>query len=510
MTFSWQILFAFLIGALLSLVITRLLSRRWMETKRAEAERIVVLAKKEAELSVREIQSTARLEVERERSESESRLRERAKDLQQEENELQKRRQKLDREINRLQSQRMRLDQELDHAQSQKVEYERLKNNYRERLQRMGEITPDEAREAIKEDVINAANGELSEIRREILYQSEEDARAEAQRVLIDTMQRLAMNPANELTTTLVDLPSEEMKGRIIGREGRNIRSFESTTGVTLMIDETPGSILISSFDPVRREVARMALERLVKDGRIQPTLIEDTVAKVEEEMRDNVISCGENALLRLRLSSVHPELVTLLGKLHYRLSNNQNTLEHSIEVAFLCSLLAAELGLDPNIAKRCGLFHDMGKALDHEHEGSHASAAANILQRYGEDERVVNAVAASHEEVEASSVYAGLLKIADALSAARPGVRSDTMEGYVQRIRNLEGLAQEFKGVTDAYAVQAGREIRVIVSPEKMSDVDARSLGRKIRQRIENELQYPGTIKVTVIREQRFTETAK
>lgn len=510
MTFSWQTFAVFLLGALAALAAVRILARRWISAVRGEAKNILELAEKDAEISAREIKTNAQISFERERAERERILDERSINIQREEEELQNRRDKLERDSNQVKTMQVRLETEIQEAKEQKLDFESHKNNYRERLQRMGELTRDEARKELRDDVLRAANGELGEIRREILYETEEDARHEAQRILIDTMERMAMNPSNEISATVVDLPNEDMKGRIIGREGRNIRSFESTTGVTLMIDETPGSILVSSFDPVRREVARIALERLVKDGRIHPVSIEETVEAVEQEMRNNVIALGEKALLRLRLHSVHPELVSVLGKMHYRLSNNQNTLEHSIEVAFLCSLLAAELGLDPDLAKRCGLFHDMGKAIDHEHEGSHAHSAARMLQRYGEDERVVNAVESSHDEVAATSIYAGLLRVADALSAARPGARTDSMDGYIQRIRSLEDRAMEFDGVIDAYAVQAGKEIRVIVSPEEMDDVDARSIGRKLRQKIEDELQYPGTIKVTVIREQRYTEVAK
>ncbi len=510
MTDFWPLFAAFCVGAVLASLILYVLLRNWLVSRRLEADKTLELSRKEAEVLAREIKAKAQMEFERERSERERLMDERGGVLKREEEALQGRRQALDRELAKQQTQRVRLETEVEQARTEKEEFLKQKEAYRSRLQRMGELSPEEARKELRDEVIRAANGELGDIRREILFETEEKARAEAQRILIDTMQRLAINPPNEVSATMVELPNEEMKGRIIGREGRNIRAFESSAGVTLMIDETPGSILVSSFDPVRREIARIALARLVKDGRIHPVSIEETLAEVAEEMKDNVIALGEHALMRLRLTNVHPEVVTTVGKLHYRLSNNQNTLEHSIEVAYLCSLLAAELGLDTDLAKRCGLFHDLGKAMDHEHEGSHAEAAARLLQRYGEDDRVVNAVASSHEEVPPTSVYAGLLKVADAVSAARPGARADSMDGYIQRVRNLEELALEFPGVTDSYAVQAGKEIRVIVSPEKMSDEDARSLGRKLRQRIEDELQYPGTIKVTVIREQRFTETAK
>jgi len=386
----------------------------------------------------------------------------------------------------------------------------RYRDAYRHRLRKVSGLTQEEAEQAWKTEVRESEDETVQEIKREVLLESEKAYRREAQRILIDTMQRITATPPNEISATMVKIPNEDMKGRLIGREGRNIRAIESATGVTLMIDETPGSLLVSSFDPVRREIARIALERLIKDGRIHPVSIEETVSQVRDELQDSVIELGERSLLKLRLHGVHPEIVSLLGKLHYRLSNNQNTLEHSIEVAYFCSLLASELGLDPDLAKRCGLFHDLGKAIDHDYEGSHASSAAMLLKRYGEDERVVNAVAASHDEVAPSSVYAGLLRVADALSASRPGARANALDGYLQRVRSLEDLARHIDGVQEAYAVQAGKEIRVIVEPDKMDDQEARKLARKLRRRIEDELQYPGTIKVTVVREQRFSETAK
>ncbi len=410
---------------------------------------------------------------------------------------------------------RIRHEAELLNARRQEIDkgqerLERYASAYRTRLQMLTGLSAEEAREDLKAEVLQNCEEEVRDIRREIFRQSEDEVKREAQRGLTDVMQRMSLKTQNDVNATLVDLPNDDMKGRIIGREGRNIRSFESVTGVTLMIDETPGCILISSFDPVRREIAKIALDRLIKDGRIHPVSIEETVGMVRDEMKEHVFALGEQTLLKLRLSSVPPEVVSLIGKLHYRTSNNQNTLDHSVEVAYFCSLIASELQLDPTIAKRAGLFHDLGKAIDQGHEGSHAGSAANLLRRYGEDPRVVNAVEASHDEVEPASVYAGILRIADALSAARPGARADSQDGYLQRVRTLEELAKRFDGVIDAYAMQAGREIRVIVEPEEIHDAEARLLAMKIRQRIEAELNYPGTIKVTVIREQRFSDTAK
>lgn len=386
-----------------------------------------------------------------------------------------------------------------------------LVSQYRSRLQEVSELSLESARSELMEQARRDCEDEVRELKEEILGRSEKEFEDEARKTLIACMQRLSTVPQEDITATLVALPSDDMKGRIIGREGRNIKSFESMTGTTLLIDETPDSVLISSFDPVRRETARIALEALIKDGRIHPSSIEEAFHRAEDEVKHSVVESGEDALRRLRLSRMHPEVVAALGRLRFRLSNNQNSLEHSVEVAQLCALMASELGLDTEIAKRCGLLHDIGKVLDQEHEGSHALAGSYFLKRLGnEDARVINAVAAHHEEVPPESPYVALVMIADSVSAMRPGVRGDSLDGYLQRIRSLEEIAASMDGVTEAYAIQAGREIRVIVSPTSVSEPDAALLARRIRRRIEDELQYPGTIKVTVIREKRFEETAK
>ena len=299
------------------------------------------------------------------------------------------------------------------------------------------------------------------------------------------------------------------MKGRIIGREGRNIKAFEAATGVTLMIDESPQMVLISSFDPVHREIARVALEALVKDGRIHPATIEEFVVRARSDIDLNVEQSGEDAVQRLGINGLHPELIKLLGRLKFRFSYTQNVLDHSIEVGFLASMLASELGLDPNIAKRAGLLHDIGKAIEGEYEGSHAIMGGDFVRRHGETPIVVNAVAAHHEEVKPETVYAGLVILADTISAVRPGARAESMSSYIQRLDRLEKLAMSVEGVQQAYAIQAGREVRVVVNPQQVTDDKAKDMVKRLRQRVEEELQYPSTIKITVIRESRFTETA-
>lgn len=396
---------------------------------------------------------------------------------------------------------------ELDERSSQMDEEMSL---YKQRLQETASMPLAQARESLMEEARRECEGELRRFKNETLDRGEAEIENEARRTLVACMQRLSSTPMQDATATMVSIPSEDMKGRIIGREGRNIKAFESATGTTLLIDETPDSVLVSSFDPVRREVARIALEALIRDGRIHPTSIEAAVLNANEEVKKSVTAFGEDALRRVRIMQAHPELVQLLGQLRYRLSFNQNCLDHTVEVAQLCGLIAAELGLDTEVARRCGLFHDIGKSLDADYEGSHATAAANILKRLSEDDRVVNAVAAHHNEVEPSSPYAAVLKIADAVSAVRPGARAESMDSYIQRVKKLEDLARHHPGVADAYAIQAGREIRVIVSPDSVDDSGARELARRLRRNIEEELQYPGTIKITVIRECRYTEQAK
>jgi ribonuclease Y len=384
-----------------------------------------------------------------------------------------------------------------------------LSKSVRKRLEGVSQMDAEEIRRALREEVMLECQDELRALRRQTLEKSEQELQTDARRILIASMQRIASKPNNDLTATLVPLPSEEMKGRIIGREGRNIKSFEAATGVTLLIDESPQLVLLSSFDPVRREIARSALDALVKDGRIHPASIEDFVQRAREEIDLVTTQAGEDAVTKLNINGLHPEIIKLLGKLKYRFSYNQNVLDHSVETAFLASIIASEVGLDPNLAKRAGLLHDIGKAAPGELEGSHALIGAEFIKRYGETPIVTNAVAAHHEEVKPETIYAGIVILADTISATRPGARAESMACYVQRLERLEKLAMSLEGVQQAFAIQAGREIRVIVSPQQVTDDRAREIAKQLRARIEVELQYPSTIKITVIREARFTETA-
>ena len=493
------------VGALLLYIFTKRRLARREEAVRTQLD----VEQREAKLAQKEAQSELELSF-KNKEIDQSRV------LSIREDELKARARELEREKERQSEQKLHIDIKLKaltrdqrHLSDAEHEAEKIRRLYRLKLHQITQMERDEARQILIKATEQECEQEIRDLRRTKLSRAEADIADEARRILLAAMQRITSQPMNDATATVVNLPSAEMKGRIIGREGRNIRTFEHATGTTLMIDETPDSVLISCFDPVRREIARIALEALLRDGRIHPSSIEDEIIKAEEEMHANVIDLGEGALHKLRLHDVHPEVVALLGKLHYRLSNNQNTLAHSVEVANLCALIASEIGLDPTIAKRAGLFHDLGKAANEEYEDSHATVGAEIIKQHGEDARVVNAAAAHHQEVPAESAYAGLVMVADALSAVRPGARASSIDGFIQRVRSIEEIAAALPGVNEAYAVQAGREVRVIVEPEVVDDEEARQLARTIRQRIEAQLNYPGTIEITVIREQRYSETA-
>ena len=397
-----------------------------------------------------------------------------------------------------------------EETQAARMEIEAERQSTLNETLRAAALSQGAAREIVFENTRRECASELARMRNELLGRREEEVRNEARRILVDTMQRLAPKVSHEACAELVGIPNEDMKGRIIGREGRNIKAFEQSTGTTLLIDETPDSVLVSSFDPVRREIASVALKNLIRDGRIHPASIENFVEDAREKVLNQAMELGHNAVEELRLPPLSPTIAELLGRLHFRLSNNQNTLQHSIEVARVAGLIAMELGLDPLPAKRAGLLHDIGKAMDAEHEGSHARAGASLLRQHDEDPRVANAVAAHHGEVEPTSIYAPITALADTLSASRPGARASSLDGFIERMKNIEGIAKAFPGVSEAYALMTGREVRVIVAPDLLDESRARETAMKIRVRIEDEIQYPGTIRVILIREQRFHEEAR
>jgi ribonucrease Y len=376
--------------------------------------------------------------------------------------------------------------------------------------ERLAHLTASEARAIVLKQAEEDSIRDAGELSRRILESARLQAEDEARRILTVAIQRYAGDHTFETTTATVALQGDDIKGRIIGREGRNIRAFEAATGVTVLIDDTPNAVVLSGFDPVRREVAREAMQRLILDGRIHPTRIEEVVAKVGEEMDETILKTGQEALYRLNLPPLHVEIVRLLGQLRFRRSFSQNLLDHSIEVAHLMGLMAAEIGLDPALARRIGLFHDIGKALNHEVQGTHAIVGAEFIQRHGEPEEVVNAVAAHHGEVPATNLYGLLVSAADTISASRPGARSETMTTYIKRLEDLEEIGLSFEGVEKCFAIQAGRELRVMVQPETVNDEQAWLLARNIARKIEEKLQYPGQIRITVLRETRSVEFAK
>src|SRR5262249_22123935 len=403
---------------------------------------------------------------------------------------------------------------ELEQVQ-QSVEAERrhlveLAAARQQELQRLGRLSESEAKALLLKEVEQQALRDATDLSRHIIDNAKQRAEDEARRIISLAIQRYAGEHTFETTTATVALEGDEIKGRIIGREGRNIRAFEAATGVTVLIDDTPNAVVLSGFDPVRREIAREAMQRLILDGRIHPTRIEEVVAKVSEEMDESILRAGEEAVMKVGLPSLHVEIIKLLGRLRFRYSFSQNILDHSIEVAHLMGLMAAELGLDPALAKRAGLLHDIGKAINHEVEGGHAIIGADFIKRHGECDDVVNGVASHHDEVAHTNVLGILVSAADAISASRPGARSETLTTYIKRLENLEKLGRSFPGVDRCFAVQAGRELRVMVQPDQINDEDADMVARNIARKNEEELHYPGQIRVTVIRETRCVDFAK
>jgi ribonuclease Y len=508
-TGGWTIFVDLLVATGAGFLIAWALTRHSRRVTREHAAELIDVARREAAVAAEEIKQRAEAEIAARRAEANRELDRRGIEVDVKLRELRSHEESLSRLDLQLDQRREQLNREAAALRQARDAMRTMSRNLRQRLEGLSKLEGAEIQKALREEVLRECEDELRVLRRETLARSEQDLQAEAKRILIAAMQRLASKPNNDITATIVHLPTEEMKGRIIGREGRNIKSFEAATGVTLLIDESPQLVLISSFDPVRREVARAALEGLVKDGRIHPASIEEFVKRAQDEIDLSTQQAGEEAVQKLGVNGLHPQLVRLLGRLKYRFSYSQNALDHSVEVGFLASIVASELGLDPAVAKRAGLLHDIGKGVEGDYEGSHAHIGAEFARRHGESPVVVNAIAAHHAEVNAETLYAGLVILADTVSAVRPGARAESMASYLQRLERLEKLAMSMEGVQLAYAIQAGREIRVVVAPQQVSDERAREIAKDLRRRIEEELQYPSTIKITVIRESRFSETA-
>ncbi|MGH7933939.1 MAG: ribonuclease Y [Candidatus Binataceae bacterium] len=483
----------------------------------SEAERIIEEAKTRSELLLKEAELKAKDLVVGARADSERELRERRREMSAVESKLQAREESFEKRLEvfeRREAELNRRDQNLRNREKsltdKEGEHQALIEEARNRIETVAGLTREEAKRTIIEEMVGQARHEANRHIRVVEEEAREEADRRAKRIVSIAIERLAGEFVAERTVSVITLPSDEMKGRIIGREGRNIRAIEAATGVDIIIDDTPEAVVISCHNPIRREIARVALERLISDGRIHPGRIEEVVRKAEQEVEESIKEAGQRALIEVGVHGVHPELTKLLGMLKYRYSYAQNVLMHSIEAAFICGAMAAELGLNEKQARRAALLHDIGKALTHEVEGSHALIGAELARKYGESAKIVNAIAAHHEEVKAETILAPLVDAADALSGARPGARREVLESYVKRLEDLETIARSFKGVDKCFAVQAGREMRVIVEPNQVSDEDATMLARDVARKIETDMTYPGQIRVTVIRETRATELAR
>jgi ribonuclease Y len=482
-----------------------------------QAARVVEESRKEAETVKKEAALEAKEFLYRAKTESDKESREKRRELDNVEKRLSQKEENLERKVDLLDRKELDLNRRegkigsRDKALSEREEeYAKLVGEIQKRLEKVSGMTTEQAKSHLVASIRDEARTEAVKF----IKESEEETRAtadkKAQWIIGNAIQRYASDYVAESTVSVVPLPNEEMKGRIIGREGRNIRTLEAATGVDLIIDDTPEAVILSAFDPVRRQIARLSLEKLISDGRIHPARIEEVVEKVQKEMDQSIKEAGEGAIFDLGAHNIHSEIVRMLGRLKYRTSYAQNVLQHSREVAYLCGIMASELGLDPKFARRAGLLHDIGKAADHETEGPHALIGAELARRFEESDIVINAIASHHEEEEPKTVEAVLVQAADALSAARPGARREVLEAYVKRMEKLEEIADNFKGVHKAYAIQAGREVRIIVQENHVSDTETAYLARDIAKKIEEQLTYPGQIKVTAIREKRAVEYAK
>ena len=501
------------IGILLGIWIRKRAAKRAEEkisNADEEALRIVNEAIKSAENKKREVMLEAKEDILRSRNEYEKEVKERRAEQQKQERRLQQKEENLDRKTDALEKREEALNQKHAALDKENEEIKIIKRSQTEMLERISGFTAEDAKKYLIEQVESEVTHETALKIKELEQRAKDEADSRAREIVASAIQRCAADHVAEITVSVVPLPNDEMKGRIIGREGRNIRTIETLTGVDLIIDDTPEAITVSCFEPVRREVARLALEKLIADGRIHPTHIEEMVNKARREVDAIIKSEGERAVLETGIRGLHPELVKMLGRLHYRTSYGQNVLQHSIEVAHIAGMMAAELGADVQAAKRAGLLHDIGKALDHEFEGTHVALGVEYARKYREKEDIIHAIQAHHGDVECKTLVACLVQAADAISAARPGARRENLENYIKRLEKLEEITGSYPGVEKSYAIQAGREVRVMVKPEQVSEDEMVILARELAKRIENELEYPGQIKVHVLRETKVVEYAK
>ena len=486
------------------------ISEAELGTAEERAKAIIADAEKSADARKRELLLEAKEENQKLRQATDAEIKDRRRELSVQERRITQKEENLDKKTDSLEKKEQMLNQKMKDLEKKDAKIDEIKQQQIESLEKISGMTRDEARQTLLNDIENQTRHEAAIMVKEIEQQAKENADKNAKNIVAMSIQKVAADHVAETTVSVVALPSDEMKGRIIGREGRNIRAIETMTGVDLIIDDTPEAVILSSFDPVRREVARVALEKLIVDGRIHPARIEETVEKARAEVEAQIKQEGEAATFETGVHGLHPELVKLLGKLKFRTSYGQNVLKHSVEVSHLAGVMAGELGVDVATAKRAGLLHDIGKAVDHEVEGSHVTIGSDIAKKYRENKEIIHAIAAHHGDVDAETLIAQLVQAADAISAARPGARRENLETYIKRLEKLEEIANSFNGVDKSYAVQAGREIRIMIKPELVDDAGMVLVGKEIAKRIETELEYPGQIKVSLIRETRAVDYAK
>ena len=498
------------IGVFVGIILRKKTAESKIGSAEEEAKRIVLDGEKQAETKKKEALIEAKEEILKQRNESEREMKERRAEISKTERRLVQKEENLDKKSESLEKKNEQLDKKLKDADAVRAQVDEALNAQLKVLETISGLSVSEAKEQLIEKVESQVKHELAQRLDELEQQFKENSEEKARNILSLAIQRCAADHVAEATISVVNLPSEEMKGRIIGREGRNIQKIETLTGVELIIDDTPEAITISGFDPVRREVARVALEKLISDGRIHPARIEEMVEKAQREVDLSVKQAGERATFEVGVHGINPELVRLLGRLRYRTSYGQNVLKHSIEVAFLAGMMAEELGVDANAARRAGLLHDIGKAFPHDVEGSHVEIGVNAAKKYKESKEVVHAIEAHHNDVEPRTIVAILVQAADAISAARPGARREDMENYIKRLQKLEEIATSFDGVDKAFAIQAGREVRVMVKPEQVNDEGMKLIAREMAAKIQEEMKYPGQIKVHLIRESRVADFAK
>ena len=507
----------FILGLIIGVILLLTINYFRNKQKEKKADSIIDKAKKDADKIKRESLFETKEEINKLKIETDKEIKEKKNEVKESEERLLQREKNLDKRDEIMQNREKGLEEReknllkrQDEIQEIKNKTEDIKREQLEELERISGFTKEQAKESVMKIVEEKMSKEIAAYIKERETEAKLDVDSKAKEMLINCMQKYAADVTNEQTISVITLPNDEMKGRIIGREGRNVRTIESVTGVDLIIDDTPEAIVISSFDPLRREIARLTLETLIKDGRIHPARIEEVYDKMCSEVNQKIKEYGKNAIYELGLSKIDSELITIIGKLHFRSSYGQNALKHSKEVAHISGLLAAEIGENINLAKRAGLLHDIGKAIDFEMEGSHVDIGVDIAKKYNENKIVINAIASHHGDTPSTSIISSIVSIADTISASRPGARNDSSENYFQRLEKIEEIGNEVKGVDKAYAIQAGRELRVIVKPEEVDDLMSYQIARNIKEKIESEVQYPGTIKVTVIRETRATEEAK